>query len=91
MNNVLRCSIKHAKELLKHLRDDDMITITVFDKKNYKHLENKRIDKKNGEKLIEQANSIEYQDNDFFGRLSLYGVFQENITYNLLFCQRRPE
>ena len=34
------------------------------------------------------ASLIEYQDNDIFGRLSLYGVTSEkNLSHNLLFPQ----
>lgn len=88
MSNVIMCSVKDAKKLFEHMNDDDMITLTVFSKKSFQHDKPKRIRKKNGEELIEKADSIEYQDNDFFGRLSLYGVVEEkDIVHNLLFPQ----
>ena len=52
------------------------------------HDQPKRIKKKKGENLINNADSIEYQDNEIFGRLSLYGVTSEkNLIHNLLFPQ----
>ena len=86
--SIIMCSVKDAKKLIDHLNDDDMITLTVFSKKSFKHDEHKRIKKKNGEELIERADTIEYQNNDVFGRLSLYGVIEEkDIVHNLLFPQ----
>lgn len=88
MSSLIMCSVKDAKKLFDHLNDDDMITLTVFSKKSFKHDEPKRIKKKNGEELIERADTIEYQNNDVFGRLSLYGVIEEkDIVHNLLFPQ----
>lgn len=88
MSNIIMCSVKDAKKLFEHMNDDDMVTLTVFSKKSFKHDKPKRIKKKNGEELIEKADSIEYQDNDIFGRLSLYGVVEEkDIVHNLLFHQ----
>lgn len=87
MNNIT-CSVKDAKKLLKHMKDEDMITLTIISNKTYIHSQPERIKKKNGEELIDRANIIEYQDNDIFGRLSLYGVVKENdIIHNLLFPQ----
>lgn len=88
MSSLIMCSVKDAKKLFDHLNDDDMIILTVFSKKSFKHDEPKRIKKKNGEELIERADTIEYQNNDVFGRLSLYGVIEEkDIVHNLLFPQ----
>ena len=88
MNDTIMCSVKDAKKLFEHMNDEDMVTLTVFSKKTFKHDKPKRIEKKNGEKLIEQADSIEYQNNDIFGRLSLYGVVkEEDVIHNLLFPQ----
>ena len=54
----------------------------------YMHRKPEKIRKKNGEELIKQAEDILYQDNDFFGTLSLYGVLKEkNIVHNILFPQ----
>ena len=88
MNGVITCSVKEAAKLMEHLNEDDMIILTIMDKKTHIHAQPKRIKKKNGEELFDKADSIEYQNNDIFGRLSLYGVTSEkNIIHNLLFPQ----
>lgn len=88
MNGVITCSVKEAAKLMEHLNEDDMVTLTIMDKKTHIHSQPERIKKKNGEELIDKADSIEYQDSDIFGRLSLYGVSSEkNIIHNLLFPQ----
>ena len=89
MNGVITCSVKEAVKLMEHLNEDDMITLTIIDRKSHIiHSQSKRIKKKSGEKLIDNADSIEYQDNDIFGRISLYGVTSEkNLIHNLLFPQ----
>ena len=89
MNGVITCSVKEAAKLIEHLNEDDLITLTIIDKKSHIiHNQPKRIKKKNGENLIDNADSIEYQDNEIFGRLSLYGVTSEkNLIHNLLFPQ----
>ena len=89
MNGVITCSVKEAAKLMEHLNEDDLITLTIIDKKSHIiHDQPKRIRKKNGENLINNADSIEYQDNEIFGRLSLYGVTSEkNLIHNLLFPQ----
>lgn len=85
---VIVCSVKKAFELMSHMNEDDMVILSVVDKKTYVHDIPKRIKKKNGEELIKKADNICYQDNDFFGTLSLYGVLQENDTiHNILFPQ----
>lgn len=90
MNDMILCSVKDAKKIIKHMNDDDMITLTVFSKKTFKHNKTERIKKKNGEELIDRADSIEYQDNEIFGRLSLYGVVkEEDVIHNLLFAQKQ--
>lgn len=92
MNDVIMCSVKDAKKLFEYMNDDDMITLTVFSKKTFKHNKTKRIKKKNGEELIDRADSVEYQDNEIFGRLSLYGVVkEEDVIHNLLFAQKQIE
>ncbi len=92
MNDVIMCSVKDAKKLFEYMNDDDMITLTVFSKKTFKHNKTERIKKKNGEELIDRADSIEYQDNEIFGRLSLYGVVKEkDVIHNLLFAQKQIE
>lgn len=88
MSDIIMCSVKDAKKLFEHMNDEDMVTLTVFSKKTFKHNKPERIKKKNGEDLIDRADSIEYQDNEYFGRLTLYGVLKEkDIIHNLLFPQ----
>jgi len=85
---VIVCSVKEACELMKHMNTDDTVILTVVNKKTYIHDIPRRIKKKNGEDLIKKANNIYYQDNDFFGTLSLYGILKENDTiHNILFPQ----
>lgn len=85
---VIMCSVKDACKLMEHMNEDDMVILTVVDKKTYIHDKPKKIEKKNGEKLIGQADNIFYQDNIFFGTISLYGVLKEkNIIHNILFPQ----
>lgn len=85
---VIVCSVKEAFELMKHMDENDMVVLSIINKKTYIHDIPKRIKKKNGEELIKKANNICYQDNDFFGTLSLYGVLQEkDIIHNILFPQ----
>lgn len=85
---VIVCSVKDAFELMKHMDENDMVVLSVFDKKTHIHDIPRKIKKKNGEELIKQADDILYQDNDFFGTLSLYGVLKEQDTiHNILFPQ----
>ena len=82
------CSVKDAFELMKHMDENDMVVLSVVNKKTYVHDIPRRIKKKNGEELIRKADNICYQDNDFFGTLSLYGVLKEKDTiHNILFPQ----
>lgn len=88
MNDIVVCSVKEACKLMEHMNENDIVILTVIDKKTYIHGKPKEIKKKNGEELIRQADDIFYQDNDFFGRLSLYGVLKEkDIIHNILFPQ----
>ena len=85
---VIVCSVKQASELMGHMDGDDMVILTVLDKKAYAHKMPEKIKKKKGEELINQAEDIFYQDNDFFGTLSLHGVIKEKDTiHNILFPQ----
>lgn len=87
MNEII-CSVKDAKKLIEHMNDDDMVTLVILRKNPFIHTKPERIKKTRGEKLIEMADSIKYQDNSIFGRLSLYGVVQEKDTiHNILFYQ----
>lgn len=88
MSNTIVCSIKQAIELMAHMDEDTMVTLTIDNVKSLKHDVPRRIKKKNGEELIKQAEVIYYQNNDIFGRLSLYGVVRDNnIVHNILFPQ----
>ena len=89
MSNIFVCTAKKACELMSHMNENDTVVLLVFDKKNLIHDEPEKIRKKKGEELIKQADDILYQDNDFFGTLSLYGVRKENrsIIHNILFPQ----
>jgi len=85
---VIICSVKDAFELMKHMDENDMVILSVIDKKSYIHDIPKKIKKKKSEELIEKADNIRYQDNDYFGTLSLYGVLKEKDTiHNILFPQ----
>ena len=46
--SVIMCSVKRAYELLDHLDEDDMVTLTILDKKTHIHSIPKRIKKKSG-------------------------------------------
>lgn len=83
------CSVKDAVKLMDHMDEDDMVILNVINKKTYKHECPRKIKKKKGEELIKKAESIHYQDNDYFGTLSLYGVLKERqeIEHNILFPQ----
>lgn len=89
MNNVIVCSVQDAFKLMKHMDENDMVILSVLDKKTHIHNIPRKIQKKNGEELIKQADDILYQDNDFFGTLSLYGVLKESKStiHNILFPQ----
>ena len=85
---MIVCSAKRACELMKHIDEDDMVMLSVINKKTYVHDITRKIKKKNGEELIKKADNICYQDNNFFGTLLLYGVVQEkDIIHNILFPQ----
>lgn len=85
---LIVCSAKEACELMKHMDENDIVILTVVNKKTYIHSIPQKIKKKKGEELIEEADNILYQNNDFFGTLSLYGVLNEkSIIHNILFPQ----
>ena len=33
--NSITCSVKEAKKLLKHMKDEDVITLTILNNKTY--------------------------------------------------------
>lgn len=82
------CSVKDAFELMQHMDEDDMVILTVLDRKTLTHGIPKRVRKRKGKELIKKADNILYQDNDFFGIFFLYGVRKEKeIIHNILFPQ----
>ena len=86
--DIIVCSAKQACELMRHMNEDDMVVLSVIDKRTYIHDIPRKIKKKSGEELIKKADNICYQNNNFFGTLSLYGVLKEkNIIHNILFPQ----
>jgi len=86
--DVIVCSAKEACKLMEHMNENSMVVLSVINKNTYVHELPKKIKKKNGEELIKRADNICYQDNDFFGTLSLYGILQEkDIIHNILFPQ----
>ena len=89
MNGIITCSVKEALKLMEHLDDDDMVTLTIINRKTCIHTEPKRIKKKSSEELMNCAECIQYQNNDFFGRISLFGIKRDSkdIVHNILFPQ----
>lgn len=86
---VIVCSVKEAFELMKHMDENDMVILSIVDRKTYIHSIPRKIKKKKSEELIKQADNICYQDNDYFGTLSLYGIKRErDIIHNILFPQQ---
>lgn len=86
--DTITCTAKEALSLLKYMKDDDVVTLTINNTKTFIHEKPIRIKKKKGEELINKADGIEYQDNIIFGRISLYGVTkEESVIHNILFPQ----
>lgn len=86
--STIICTAKTAKQLLSHLREDDEVTLTINNIKTCENVKPVRIKKRKGEELIDEADNIEYQNNDFFGRLELHGITKEKeIIHNILFPQ----
>lgn len=85
--NIIMCSVKEAVKLMEHIDEEDMVVLTIINReKKYIHDIPKRIKKKKGEDLIRQADNIFYQNNDYFGRLSLYGVLKgRDIIHSISF------
>ena len=45
---VIVCSVKDAFELMKHMNENDMVILSIIDKRTYVYDIPKRIKKKNG-------------------------------------------
>lgn len=87
--SLIMCTVKDAYKLMEHMDENDMVILTVLDKKKHLHSVPKKIKKKNGEELIKKADIISYQDNVFFRTLSLYGIAkkEKDTIHNILFPQ----
>jgi hypothetical protein len=84
----VQLDLEGVNNIMSHLNDDDIVILTTLNINTLEHSENQRITKKKGKEYIDKAKSIEYQDNDYFGRLSLSGISQdEDVIHNLLFVQ----
>ncbi len=88
--NVILVSKERAKQLIDE-SPCDMVLITTVNTITFQHSNNKRVKKRSGVALINKAKEIKYQDNDFFGTLSLYGIsepkVEKNTIHNILFPQ----
>jgi hypothetical protein len=63
--------------------------LTILDIGTQFHQKNRIIDRKEIEELFSKAQKCEYQDNEMFGRLTLYGISDnQNIIHNILFRQK---
>lgn len=79
-----------SKEVAKRLIDEspcELVWIDTIDTVTYVHTKPLRINKKDSKKIIHKASSFDYEDNDFFSRLSLMGVdgVPESLIHNLSF------
>ena len=63
-----------------------MIWIDSFNGVTFIHTRPKQITIDEGKRIINKADTVDYQDNDFFGLLSLDGV-QEFMVHNIKFPQ----
>lgn len=81
------CSAREACKIID-MDANNILVLTTINKQNFLHETPKRIIKQQGRELIEKAEYIFYQDNDFFGVLSLHGAVKEkNVICNILFPQ----
>ena len=81
------------KETAKKMIDQaqGLIWIDTIDMVTYVHTKPAKINKTESKRIIRKASEIDYEDNDFFLRLSLCGVdgVQESLVHNLSFPQIR--
>ena len=88
MNETVCCTVGEVTELMAHLDEDDMVILTIINRGlDICHSEPRKIRKRCGEKMLLGAKTIEYQDNDFFGRFTFIRDSNENIINNILFPQ----
>lgn len=79
-----------SKEVAKRIIDNapyDLVWIDTVDCITYVHTKPEKINKRESKKIIYKASDIDYEDNDFFSRLSLSGVegVPESLMHNLSF------
>ena len=77
-----------SKEKAKQIIDEapGMIWIDSFNGMSFIHTRPRQITIDEGKRIINKANTVDYQNNDFFGLLSLEGV-QEFMVHNIKFPQ----
>ena len=77
-----------SKEKAKQIIDETpgMIWVDSFNGITFIHTRPRQITIDEGKKIINKAVTVNYQDNDFFGLLSLDGV-QEFMVHNIKFPQ----
>jgi len=77
-----------SKEKAKQIIDEasGMIWIDSFNGMTFIHTRPRQITADEGKKIINKADTVDYQDNNFFGLLSLEGV-QEFMVHNIKFPQ----
>lgn len=77
-----------SKEKAKQIIDEapGMIWIDSFNGMTFIHTRPRQITIDEGKRIINKAAIVDYQDNDFFGLLSLEGV-QEFMVHNIKFPQ----
>lgn len=75
-----------SKEEAKKIIDNapDKIWVDSFNGITFIHTKPRQISKTEGCILVSQSETIDYQDNDFFGLLSLEGI-QEMMIHNIRF------
>lgn len=77
-----------SKEKAKQIIDEapGMIWVDSFNGVTFIHTRPRQITIDEGKSIINKAVTVDYQDNDFFGLLSLDGV-QEFMVHNIKFPQ----
>ena len=77
-----------SKERARQIIDEasGMIWVDSFNGITFIHTRPRQITIDEGKRIINKANTVDYQDNDFFGLLSLDGV-QEFMVNNIKFPQ----
>lgn len=84
-----------SKETAKKMIDETqgLIWIDTIDTVTYIHTKPVKINKIESKQIIHRASDINYEDNDFFSRISLCGVdgMSNSLIHNLSFPQARLE